>query len=76
MTIGIATALFLAIVVLVLRRQPVLVLLLESVTPVAMKFDGVTDSGVEHHAEFDYEHRFAEHEHDFGWLNDQFHALP
>ncbi|WP_430452974.1 four helix bundle protein [Rhodopirellula europaea] len=33
-------------------------------TRTAMKFDGVAESGVEHHADIDYEHRFAEHEHD------------
>ena len=35
-------------------------------TRMAMKFDGVAESGVEYHAEIDcdYEHRFAEHEHE------------
>ena len=36
------------------------------VTRMAMKFDGVAESDAEVHAEidYDYEHRFAEHEHD------------
>ncbi|TWU35201.1 hypothetical protein Q31b_52970 [Novipirellula aureliae] len=35
-------------------------------TRMAMKFDGVAESGVEYHADidYDYEHRFAEHEHE------------
>ena len=34
-------------------------------TRMAMKFDGVAESGAEVHADidYDYEHRFAEHEH-------------
>ena len=35
-------------------------------TRMAMKFDGVAESGAEVHAniDYDYEHPFAEHEHD------------
>ena len=37
-------------------------------TRMAMKFDGVAESGAEVHTDidYDYEHRFAEHEHDDG----------
>ena len=35
-------------------------------TQMAMKFDGVAASGAEFHTDIDYEHRFAEHEHDNG----------
>ena len=30
----------------------------------AIKFDGVAESSTEYHADIDYEHRFAEHEHE------------
>jgi hypothetical protein len=36
----------------------------QAVTRLVMKFDAVTESRSRYHAVIDYEHRFAEHEHD------------